>query len=162
LSDKGEDNKESFKNLLTEDFSRISLLLERVKLPRVSIRRSWEIPIAWSTWSGKSAPTCDKAIASLLGSKSVDGLRLTQALWSKSENFLRSTSHARGTTEHFLSAAGSLLQERGDNFSELKSFLLQVDQAIGISQLLLMGTLGISQRSCPTKEKTTKSLLKTY
>ena len=29
---------------------------------------------------GMSAPTCDKAIASLLGSKSVDGLRFTQAL----------------------------------------------------------------------------------
>jgi hypothetical protein len=47
-------------------------------------------------------------------------------------------------------AAGSLLQERGDDFSELKSFLLQVDQGIGISQLLLMGTLGnftLSKRS---------------
>ena len=88
--------------------------------------------------------------ASLLGSTSEDGLRFTQALWSKSENLLRSTSHALGTTEHFLSAAGSLLQERGDDFSELKSFLLQVDQAIGISQLLLMGTLGnftLSKRS---------------
>jgi hypothetical protein len=81
-------------------------------------------------------------MASLLGSKSVDGLRLTQSLWSKSENLLRSTSHALGTAEHFLSAAGSLLQERGDDFSELMSFLLQVDQAIDISQLLLMGTLG--------------------
>jgi hypothetical protein len=80
-------------------------------------------------------------MASLLGSKSVDGLRLTQSLWSKSENLLRSTSHALGTAEHFLSAAGSLLQERGDDFSELMSFLLQVDQAIDISQLL-MGTLG--------------------
>jgi hypothetical protein len=89
-------------------------------------------------------------MASLLGSKSVDGLRLTQSLWSKSENLLRSTSHALGTAEHFLSAAGSLIQERGDDFSELKSFLLQVDQAIGISQLLLMGTLGnftLSKRS---------------
>jgi hypothetical protein len=39
---------------------------------------------------------------------------------------------------------------RGNDFSELKSFLLQVDQAIGISQLLLMGTLGnftLSKRS---------------
>ena len=53
LSDKGEDSKESFKDSLTEDFSKISLLLERVKLPRVPIRRSWEIPIAWSTWSKK-------------------------------------------------------------------------------------------------------------
>jgi hypothetical protein len=81
-------------------------------------------------------------VKNLLGSKSVDGLRFTQALWTKSENLLRSTSHALGTTEHFLSAAGSLLQERGDDFSELTSFLLQVDQAIGIPQLLLMGTLG--------------------
>jgi hypothetical protein len=31
---------------------------------------------------GKSAPNCDKTMASLLGSKSVDGLRLTQSLWS--------------------------------------------------------------------------------
>ena len=31
---------------------------------------------------GMSAPTCDKTMASLLGSKS-DGLRLTQSLWSK-------------------------------------------------------------------------------
>jgi hypothetical protein len=98
---------------------------------------------------GKSAPTCDKSMASLLGSKSVDGLRLTQSLWSKTENLLRSTSHALGTAEHFLSAAGYLLQERRDDLSELKS-LLQVDQAIGISQLLLMGTLGnftLSKRS---------------
>ena len=98
----------------------------------------------------KSAPTCDKAMASLLGSKSVNGLRLTQALWSKSENLLMTTSHALCTAEHFLSAARSLLQERGDDFSELKSFLLQVDQAIGISQLLLMGTLDnftLSERS---------------
>jgi hypothetical protein len=29
-----------------------------------------------------------------------------------------------GTAEHFLSAAGSLLQERRNDFSELKSFLL--------------------------------------
>jgi hypothetical protein len=73
---------------------------------------------------GKSSPTCNKSMASFLGSKSVDGLRLTQSLWSKSENLLRNTSHAMGTAEHFLSAAGSLLQERRNDFSELKSFLL--------------------------------------
>jgi hypothetical protein len=98
---------------------------------------------------GKSAPTCDKTNASLLGSKSVDGLRLTRSLWSKSENLHRSTSHALDTAEHFLSAAGSLLQERGDDFSELKSFLLQVDQAIGITTSF-NGTLGnftLSKRS---------------
>jgi hypothetical protein len=33
---------------------------------------------------GKSTPTCDKTMAFLLGSKSVDGLRLTQSLWYKS------------------------------------------------------------------------------
>ena len=33
---------------------------------------------------GKSAPTCDKTMASLLGSKSVDWLRFTQSLWYKS------------------------------------------------------------------------------
>ena len=98
---------------------------------------------------GKSAPTCDKSMASLLGSKSVDGLRLTQSLWSKTENLLRSTSHALGTAEHVLSAAGSLLQATRDDLSELKS-LLEVAQASGISQLLLMGTLGnftLSKRS---------------
>ena len=38
---------------------------------------------------GKSAPTCDKTMASLLGSKSVDGLRLTQSLWSRGKLGLR-------------------------------------------------------------------------
>ena len=72
-------------------------------------------------------------------------------MWVKSENLLRSTSHVLGSAEHFLSAAGTLLQNKeGEEFSELKSFLLQVDQALGVSQLLLMGTLSnftLSKRS---------------
>jgi hypothetical protein len=36
---------------------------------------------------------------------------------------------------------GSLLKDKGDEFDELKSLLLQVDQSLGVSQLLLMGTL---------------------
>ena len=38
---------------------------------------------------GRLVPTCDKAMSNLLGSKPVDGLRLSQATWSKSENLLR-------------------------------------------------------------------------
>ena len=52
FSDKGEDSKESFKDSLTEDFSTKSLLLEKVKLPRVPLKEV-VIPIAWSTWSKK-------------------------------------------------------------------------------------------------------------
>ena len=40
-----------------------------------------------------------------------------------------------------MAAAGSLLKDKGDEFDELKSLLLQVDQSLGVSQLLLMGTL---------------------
>jgi hypothetical protein len=45
------------------------------------------------------------------------------------------------TAEHLMAAAGSLLKDKGDEFDELKSLLLQVDQSLGVSQLLLMGTL---------------------
>ena len=90
---------------------------------------------------GKTAPVCDKPFSQLLGAKPIDGLRLSQSLWAKSENLLRSASHVLGTAEHFLSAVGSLLQDK-DDLSEVKSLLLQVDQALGASQLLLMGTLG--------------------
>ena len=69
---------------------------------------------------GKSAPTCDKAMASLLGSKSVDRLRLTLYLWSKSDNHLWSTSpHALGTAERFLSAAGVYFRREGMTFRSL-------------------------------------------
>jgi hypothetical protein len=40
---------------------------------------------------GRLVPTCDKATSNLLGSKPVDGLRLSQATWSKSENLLRNS-----------------------------------------------------------------------
>ena len=49
-------------------------------------------------------------------------------------------SSVLGTVEHFMAAADSLLKDKGDEFDELKS-LLQVDQSLGVSQLLLMGTL---------------------
>jgi hypothetical protein len=55
---------------------------------------------------------------------------------------LRSASHVLGTAEFFLSAVGALLQgKEGDDLAEVKSLLLQVDQALGSSQCLLMGTL---------------------
>jgi hypothetical protein len=55
---------------------------------------------------------------------------------------LRSASHVLGTAEFFLSAVGALLQgKEGEDLAEVKSLLLQVDQALGSSQCLLMGTL---------------------
>ena len=84
-----------------------------------------------------------KSFSQLLGAKPVDGLLLSQSLWAKSENLLRSASHVQGTAEEFLlSAVGALLQgKEGDGLAEVKSLLLQVDQALGYSQCLLMGTL---------------------
>jgi hypothetical protein len=92
---------------------------------------------------GKTAPVCDNSFSQLLGAKPVDGLRLSQSLWAKSENLLRSASHVQGTAEEFLlSAVGALLQgKEGGGLAEVKSLLLQVDQALGYSQCLLMGTL---------------------
>jgi hypothetical protein len=90
---------------------------------------------------GKGYPSCDKAYSALLWTKSVEGLALNQCTWAKSESNLRLMSSVLGTAEHFMAAAGSLLKDKGDEFDELKSLLLQVDQSIGASQLLLMGTL---------------------
>jgi hypothetical protein len=50
-------------------------------------------------------------------------------------------SSVLGTAEHFIAASGSLLKDKGHEFDELKSLLLQVDQSLDVSQLLLMGTL---------------------
>ncbi|CAG2256895.1 NAV3 [Mytilus edulis] len=57
---------------------------------------------------GMSAPNCDRAFSSLLGSKHLDGLRLSQASYVKSENNLRCLTFVLEIAEHFLSAAGSL------------------------------------------------------
>ena len=52
---------------------------------------------------------------------------------------LRSASHVLGTAEFFLSAVGTLLQGKEvDDLAEVKSLLLQVDQALGSSQCLFM------------------------
>ena len=100
---------------------------------------------------GKFVPTCDKNMSALLSSKPVDGLRLSQASWSNSENMLRVASQVLGTGEHYLSSVGSLLQgQDSELLSEVKSFLLQLDRCLGASQLLLMGTLAnftLSKRS---------------
>lgn len=90
---------------------------------------------------GKGYPSCDRSYSSLLGTKPVEGLNLSQSLWSKSESNIRLSSSILGTAEHFLAAAGALLKDKGDEFDELKSFLLQVDKSLGSAQLLLMGTL---------------------
>jgi hypothetical protein len=63
----------------------------------------------------------------LLGSKPVDGLRLSQATWSKSENLLRNSSQVLASTEHYLSATGALLRDlEGEGIAEIKSLLLQL------------------------------------
>ncbi|CAG2244583.1 unnamed protein product [Mytilus edulis] len=90
---------------------------------------------------GMSAPACDRAFSSLLGSKPLDGLRLSQASYVKSENNLRCLTFVLETAEHFLSAAGSLLKDKGEEFSDLRSMLLQVDKSLGMSQFLLLGTV---------------------
>ncbi|CAC5399484.1 unnamed protein product [Mytilus coruscus] len=72
----------------------------------------------------------------------VDGLRLTQPVWSKTENLLRSASQVLGTAEHFLATTGHLLNSEGSVVpAEVRSFLLQLDKALGSSQLLLMGSI---------------------
>jgi hypothetical protein len=64
-------------------------------------------------------PVCDKSFSQLLGAKPVDGLRLSESLWAKSENLLRSASHVLGTAEFFLSAVGALLQgKEGDDLAK--------------------------------------------
>ena len=90
---------------------------------------------------GKIAPECDKSFSNLLGTKAVDGLRLSHQVHHKSEAMLRLSTQALSTAEHFLSAAGTLLLDKGDEFKEVKSFLHQVDQALSASQLLLTSTL---------------------
>ena len=92
------------------------------------------VKILKSMTIGKTAPVCDNSFSQLLGAKPVDGLRLSQSLWAKSENLLRSASHVLDTAEFFLSAVGALLQgKEGDDLAEVKSLLLQVDQALGSS-----------------------------
>ncbi|CAG2224453.1 unnamed protein product [Mytilus edulis] len=91
---------------------------------------------------GRLVPSCDKSMSSLLGKKPVDGLRLTQPVWSKTENLLRSASQVLGTAEHFLAATGHLLNSEDSVVpAEVQSFLLQLDKALGSSQLLLMGSI---------------------
>ena len=81
---------------------------------------------------GKGYPSCDKTYSALLGTKPVE---------AKSESNLRLTSSVLDTAEHFMAAAGSLLKDKGDEFDDLKSLLLHVvDQSLGVSQLLLLGT----------------------
>ncbi|VDI23639.1 Hypothetical predicted protein [Mytilus galloprovincialis] len=98
---------------------------------------------------GKLVPKCDKVFSSTIASKPADGLRLTQSVWSKTENLLRNASHVLGTAEHFLSAVAPVLKDSSLP-PEVKPFLLQVDKALGASQLLIMGSIAsytISKRS---------------
>ncbi|CAG2220017.1 unnamed protein product [Mytilus edulis] len=72
---------------------------------------------------GRLVPNCDKSMSSLLGKKPVDGLRLTQPVWSKTENLLRSASQVLGTAEHFLAATGHLLNSEDSVVpAEVRSF----------------------------------------
>ncbi|CAG2229302.1 unnamed protein product [Mytilus edulis] len=98
---------------------------------------------------GKLVPKCDKVFSSTIASKPADGLRLTQSVWSKTENLLRNASHVLGTAEHFLSAVAPVLKDSSLP-PEVKPFLLQVDKALGASQLLIMGSIAnctLSKRS---------------
>jgi hypothetical protein len=85
-------------------------------------------------------PSCDKAVSSSINSRPLDGFRLSQSVSSKTKNLLRNASHVLGTAEHFLSAVAPLLKESSLPV-EIKPFLLQVDKALGTSQLLIMGSL---------------------
>ena len=100
---------------------------------------------------GSLVPTCDKAMSNLLGSKPVDGLRLSQVTGSKSENLLRNSSRVLASAEHYLSATGAILQDlEGEGIAEIKSLLLLFDKALGVSQVLVSGTLAnfaLSKRS---------------
>jgi putative NADH-flavin reductase len=95
--------------------------------------------------------TCDKAMSNLLESKPVDGLRLSQATWSKSENLLRNSSQVLASAENYLSTTGAFLQDlEGERIAEIKSLLLQLDKALGTSQVLVSGALAsltLSKRS---------------
>ena len=118
---------------------------------------------------GRLVPTCDKAMSNLLGSKPVDGLRLSQATWSKSENLLRNSLQVLASAEHCFSATGALLQDlEGEGIAEIKSLLLQLDKALGASQILVSGALAnftLSKRSeildkCSVNETRKDSLMK--
>ena len=116
---------------------------------------------------GKGYPSCDKTYSALLGIKPVEGLVLNQSTWAKSESSLRLMSNVLGTAEYIMAAAGSLLKDKEDELDELKSLLLQVDQSLGVSQVLLMDTLSnfaLSKRQekldkSPISEPTKETLL---
>jgi hypothetical protein len=78
-------------------------------------------------------------------------LRLSQATWSKSENLLRNSSQVLASAEHYLSATGALPRDlEGEGIAEIKSLLLQLDKALGASQVLVSGALAnltLSKRS---------------
>ena len=100
---------------------------------------------------GRKGPLCERSFATLIGSRPVDGLRLSQSVWAKTESLLRVTSQALTSAEYFLAATGALLcQEEFASLPKVRSFLLQVDKAIGTSQVLLLGSIGnltLSKRS---------------
>ncbi|KAL5008232.1 hypothetical protein ScPMuIL_013813 [Solemya velum] len=107
--------------------------------PGVFLVKDYQV---YNSTLGRIVPTCDKSMSNLLGSKPCDSLRLSQALWSKSENLLRNSSLVLGHADHYLAASGSLLQDLdGEGIPEIKAFLLQLDKALGASQSLILGTL---------------------
>jgi hypothetical protein len=62
-------------------------------------------------------------ISKAANTKPVDGLRLSQATWSKSENLLRNSSQVLASAEHYLSATGAILQDlEGEGIKNLGSF----------------------------------------
>ena len=64
---------------------------------------------------------------------------------------LRNSSQVLASAEHYLSATGALLQDlEGEGIEEIKSLLLQLDKALGASQVRVSGALAnftLSKRS---------------
>lgn len=56
----------------------------------------------------------------------------------KRENNLRCLSFDLETSSHYFSAAGPLLKDRWEEFTDLKSLPPQVDRSLGMSQFLLV------------------------
>jgi hypothetical protein len=55
---------------------------------------------------------------------------------------MRNSSKVLASTEHYFSATGALLQDlEGEDIAEIKSLLLQLDKALGTSQVPVSGAL---------------------
>ncbi|CAG2229444.1 unnamed protein product [Mytilus edulis] len=147
-----DDFRQSISSELTSFSNRLCTLeniANKSSSPVISLRPDHDIGSDLEDSDEEELPKCDKVLSSTISSKPDDGLRLTQSVWSKTENLLRNASHVLGTAEHFLSAVAPVLKDSSLP-PEVKPFLLQVDKALGASQLLIMGSIAnctLSKRS---------------